>query len=645
MQPEPPPTPDAAELAALRAIVEGTAGASGEAFFQTLVRHLADALCVKYAFVAEFLGNESTDRRSGRARTVAYWAVDQLTENVEWSLRGTPCEDVVYGDLCHHAAGVRDKFRDDEPLVQLGIESYLGVPLRDAADNTLGHLAVFDDRPLPGDARNLFIFRIFAARATAELVRLQMQRQLIAAEERYRDLFEESPIAYVQEGLDTRFIRANRAALRALGITPEQVEGTFGRTFVVDNPENQRRLREAFESVGRGADTKGVVLELRRRDDGRPLWIEWWSKPEPSGQYTRTMFIDITERVLLEQEQARLHAQNSYLQEEIKAAHNFEEIVGRSPALTGALQLVERVAPTDATVLITGETGAGKELIARAIHSRSKRRDKPLIKVNCAALPAGLVESELFGHEKGAFSGAITRRSGRFELAHGGTIFLDEVGELPLDVQVKLLRVLQEREFERVGGTTSIRVDVRVIAATNRELEQMVRSGTFREDLFFRLNVFPIRTPALRERREDIPLLAQFLLQRHAQRIGKSVRGLTAQTVERLEQYSWPGNVRELENLIERAVILATGDLLDLDPRPASASAEVAQTSPPVAAAGGAAETLEAIEVNHIRAALARTNGVIDGPAGAAKILGLHPNTLRSRLKRLGIRRDGQPPS
>src|SRR6516225_2395533 len=443
------------EVAALRAVVEGTAGSTGGEFFQSLVQHLSRALDARYAFVAEFAGVNT------RVRTLAYWSRDRIVPNVEFDLDGTPCEEVVKGNLCHHPAGVKDLFTRDRPLVDMGIESYLGVPLLDQAGNHLGHLAVFDERPMPPEPRRLLIFRTFAARAAAELARLRLEHSLRESEQRYRDLFEEAPIAYVHEDLESRFLSANRAAMRILGITPEEVPNTVGMSLVPDTPEAQRRVKEAFASVGQGADTSGVVLELRRQDNGKPIWIQWWSKPDPGGKYTRTMFVDITERVLMEQEKARLTAQNTYLQEEIKSVHNFEEIIGRSPALLEALDKVNRVSKTDASVLITGETGTGKELIARAIHSASRRHDKPLIKLNCAALPSGLVESELFGHERGAFSGAISRRVGRFELAHGGTIFLDEIGEVPLDVQIKLLRVLQEREFERVGGTQPIKIDVR----------------------------------------------------------------------------------------------------------------------------------------------------------------------------------------
>jgi PAS domain S-box-containing protein len=612
--------PDDAELAALRGIVEGTARATGEEFFQSLVHHLAAAVGTRYAFVAEFAGE-------GRARTVAYWFRDRICENVEWELAGTPCQDVVRGNLCHHPTGVKEKFPDDKPMVEWGIESYLGVPLCDARGRHLGHLAVFDERPMPPDPRRLFTFRIFAARAAAELERLHLERTLLDSEQRFRDLFEEAPIAYVHEDLESRFLSANRTAMRILGITPEQVPGTVGMSFVPDTPEAQRRVKEAFASINRGVDTSGVVLELRRRDNGKPIWIQWWSRPDPSGKFTRTMFVDITERVLLEQEQARLQAQNQYLQEEIKSTHNFEEIVGQSPALTAVLENVARVAETDSTVLITGETGTGKELIARAIHSRSKRKNKPLIKINCAALPTGLVESELFGHEKGAFTGAIAKRVGRFELADGGTIFLDEIGELPPEVQVKLLRVLQEREFDRIGGKVPIKVDVRVLAATNRDLLNEVREKRFREDLYYRLSVFPVHLPALRERTGDVPLLTRFLIDRFAARISRRIDGVTAATMQRLQAYAWPGNVRELENVIERAVILANGPTLEI---------AVGGTPAPDAPAGS---TLEDVERAHILRVLAQTDWVIDGPGGAAKVLDLHPNTLRSRMKRLGISR------
>jgi formate hydrogenlyase transcriptional activator len=338
----------------------------------------------------------------------------------------------------------------------------------------------------------------------------------------------------------------------------------------------------------------------------------------------------------------RLEHENVYLQEEIRREHNFDEMIGDSPALLEVLRRVARVAPTDTTVLVCGETGTGKELIARALHSQSGRRDRPLVKVNCGAISAGLVESELFGHVKGAFTGALERRVGRFELAHGGTLFLDEVGELPLETQVKLLRVLQEQEFEPVGSSQTIRVDVRVIAATGRDLEEAVRAGRVRADLFYRLNVFSLRVPPLSERRADIPQLVAFFLDRLGRQLGKRVEGVSPESMERLVRYPWPGNVRELRNVIERSLVLCQGPLvtLDADLLPAAAPpAGRVETADDRPGAPVPANSLEAVERRHILNVLAETDGIIEGPKGAARILSLHPNTLRSRMKKLGITR------
>ena len=321
-----------------------------------------------------------------------------------------------------------------------------------------------------------------------------------------------------------------------------------------------------------------------------------------------------------------------YLVEEIRSDR--DAMVGESPPLRRVLEQIAQVAPTDSTVLIQGETGTGKELVARAIHARSPRRERPLVKVNCAALPRDLVESELFGHEKGAFTGATQQRRGRFELADGGTLFLDEVGELPLEAQAKLLRVLQEREFDRVGGTRSLRTDVRVIAATNRDLQARVAGGGFRSDLYYRLNVFPVVVPPLRERRDDIPGLVRHFAAKAARKLGRTVDGISPAFVKRASAYDWPGNIRELENLVERASIMSNGAVLD-------AIELFSQASPsekaPSVSAGDA--TLEEIERAHIRRVLERTRWVIEGERGAARILGLNPSTLRGRLRKLGIRK------
>jgi transcriptional regulator with GAF, ATPase, and Fis domain len=423
---------------------------------------------------------------------------------------------------------------------------------------------------------------------------------------------------------------------------------------VPETPEAQRRLRQAFEAMGQGTDTSGITLELRRKDNGKPIWIQWWSRPDPKAGYTRTMFIDITDRVLMEREKARLEATNTYLQEEIRSEHNFGEIVGNDPKLRETFRMVEQVAAADSTVLILGETGTGKELIARAVHDRSPRRNRPLVKVNCGAISAGLVESELFGHMKGAFTGAIANRDGRFKLADGGTIFLDEVGELPLDTQVKLLRVLQEQEFEPIGSSRTIKVDVRVVAATNRDLQELVREGKFRADLFYRLNVVPLRIPALRERTSDIPLLVTFFLQKFATKLGKRMTQVPEETLRKLTCYSWPGNVRELQNVIERAVILSPGSALVLmeelrspasppvDHQHVTADSPHPESNlrpPNSTSAEDQSGALEDVERRHIESVLGQTKWMIEGDRGAAKILGMNPSTLRSRMQKLGITR------
>src|SRR5271163_3256931 len=352
---------------------------------------------------------------------------------------------------------------------------------------------------------------------------------------------------------------------------------------------------------------------------------------------------------------ARLERENVYLREELRTEHNFEEIVGNSPTLLKALHAVEQVAPTDSTVLIYGETGTGKELVARAIHSRSSRDGRALVSVNCSAISAGLVESELFGHMKGAFTGALERRVGRFELANGGTIFLDEIGELSRETQVKLLRVLQEHEFEPVGSSHPLRVDVRVIAATNRNLREEVQSGRFRSDLFYRLNVFPLELPPLRERRSDIPQLVAFCVSRSSKRFGKKIDGVSRESMENLVNYPWPGNIRELQNVIERAMIVSVDPTLrlDRDLTPVATAAkgmEAPETDAPEHRQADLKsrkplQTLDEVERNHIFAALQHAGGVVDGPKGAAKILNLHPNTLRHRMDKLGIKRSHHRPS
>jgi formate hydrogenlyase transcriptional activator len=387
---------------------------------------------------------------------------------------------------------------------------------------------------------------------------------------------------------------------------------------------------ERQQALSRG---EPVEVELRaRRKDGQYRWFLVRYNPlrDDEGSIIRWYVtgIDIEDR---KQAEERVQKENLALREEIDHSSMFEEIVGSSAALRKVLAQVTRVAPVDSTVLILGETGTGKELIARAIHKRSKRSARAFVRVNCASIPQSLIASELFGHEKGAFTGALQRRLGRFELADGGTIFLDEIGELPAETQIALLRVLQEREFERVGSSQPISVDVRVLAATNRDLKAAVAAGTFREDLFYRLNVFPIQVPSLRERADDIPLLVEYLIERYAKKAGKKIRNIQKKSLELFQAYDWPGNIRELQNVIERAVVLCDSETFSVDETWLKRDGQRLAPAMPFVA------TLVEREKEIIETTLAACQGRVAGPLGAAAKLGIPRQTLESKIKTLGI--------
>ena len=413
----------------------------------------------------------------------------------------------------------------------------------------------------------------------------------------------------------------------AQGWGPMSTNDVMGDDRLPNKPWMQENGLKSF--AGHPLTFRGELLGVMALFGRRPLTGEEFDRLAIFANEAAVAIKNAQLFLEIEQLKNRLQAENLYLREEIKLEHNFEEIIGNSPAIKAMLRKVEQVAPTDSTVLILGETGTGKELIARAIHNLSPRKARPLVRVNCGAIPANLVESELFGHEKGAFTGATARRIGRFELADGGTIFLDEVGELPLEAQVKLLRVLQEHEFERVGGSQLLKVNVRVIAATNRDLSEAVKTGSFRSDLLYRLNVFPLDLPPLRSRSTDIPPLVNHFLDKFAKKFGKRFDGVSKATMEQLTNYTWPGNVRELENVIERAAILARGPMVQVDESLLGRHAD-GQT---------VTGTLEDVERAHVLRVLQETGWAIEGARGAAVRLGLHPNTLRSRMQKLGIKK------
>jgi PAS domain S-box-containing protein len=436
-----------------------------------------------------------------------------------------------------------------------------------------------------------------------------------------------------------RIYRANDAACRLLGYTKKELLGMKVSDF---DPDYQAQEFTIFWRKLKKLKEYNIESRHKRKDGSYyPAEISSCYVDFEGHGYSCTFFRDITERKRSEESllatlkeleilKERLQEENFYLQEEIKLEHNFGEIIGQSEVFKKALMQVEQVAITDTTVFINGETGTGKELIARAIHDISSRKNRPLVKVNCAAIPLDLIESDLFGHEKGAFTGALSQKIGRFELADEGTIFLDEIGDIPKELQVKLLRVLQEGEFERLGNPNTIKVDVRVIAATNRDIEKMVAVGDFREDLFYRLNVFPLNSPPLRKRIDDIPMLVKHFLQKYSAKTGKMIQTIPKSAMDTLQSYHWPGNVRELENIIERALVISQGTKLELGDWFSRLESEDNQKY---------ILSMQDLERKHILKVLDLTSWRVSGKGGAAEILDLKPTTLEARMKKMGIER------
>jgi formate hydrogenlyase transcriptional activator len=466
----------------------------------------------------------------------------------------------------------------------------------------------------------------------------QAEEKIRQSERELRQLIDLTPSHITEFGPDGLTpLYNNQAALNYHGLTLEEWRSAgLDRLLHPQDAERIRREHALADVCSKFRGGSPFEFEIRlRRKDGQYRWFAFRYNPmrDEQGHLIRwyAAASDIEDRKQAEQ---RLQDENVALREEIDKAFMFEEIVGASPALQTVLSSIVKVAPTDSTVLITGETGTGKELIARAIHKHSQRSGQAFISVNCASIPSSLIASELFGHEKGAFTGAVQRRQGRFELAHSGTIFLDEVGELPAETQIALLRVLQERQFERVGGNRTLPTDVRVIAATNRDLTTAIAAGTFRTDLFYRLNVFPIEVPPLRKRREDIPMLVEYFVKRYAEKAGKQIRKIDRNTLEQCQLYPWPGNIRELQNIVERSVILCGGDTFWIEKAWLARARAPRQELP-----GPLPDTLQNQEKQIIEAALAESKGKIAGPEGAAAKLGIPRSTLDSKIKQLNIKK------
>jgi PAS domain S-box-containing protein len=626
----------------LRFLVEETVSETGSAYFRALVRSLSEALQTRGALITEYL------RESRSLRAIAFWVNNRYLEDYHYSIVGTPCEVVIETkSRAHFPERLLEFFPSDSDLAAIGAVSYLGTPLLDGDGSLLGHLAVLDNRPMPAEPQLYKVVDLFAMRTVGELRRLRAEAATHEREAQLSLLLDTAMDAILVLDRDFKIVRSNYRATELFACTQDDL---FGKVFL------------DFLSSSAGAKFSELTNELQSRPDARPSrlpealeGIRWDKTPiAAEAAISRYLYNGVPYyMVFLRSMKDRLDAERR-----IRAAIGETEswrpvvgeppwemgIIGRSPGVRAVETAVRQVASTDATVLILGETGTGKELVARAIHEGSPRRGKPLVRVNCAAIPESLIESEFFGHEKGAFTGATARREGRFAQADGGTLLLDEIGELPLDLQAKLLRVLQEGEFEPLGGSKTLKADVRVIAATNRSLECDISKGRFREDLYYRLNVFPIRLPALRERDDDIFLLAEAFGQRFAKRMGRRFEGLTDEDKALLKAYCWPGNVRELQNVLERALILSSNGKLDLSRAIPRRDGRMQLEVTPINSADCekvlSCHELQELERRNLVRALEICRWKISGERGVATLMDLPPSTVASRIKALGIRRN-----
>jgi PAS domain S-box-containing protein len=604
---------------------------SSENFFTSMADQLAKCLEADYTLIGELIEGEEY-----KVRTIGVCDHGLIKENFTYDLARTPSEVVMRQGTCSYAAGVAEMFPKDPWLQQTKVEGYAGTTLRDSQARVIGVMVALYTRPLANAKFAEAILQLFSTRTAAEIERKRTEEALRQSEERFRVALKHSPIAVFSQDRDLRYTWMYNSQLP---LPASELGKTVGEIF---EPEEAARITEVRRRV---LETGvGARDEIQVTFGGRKQYLSTTIEPvlDSAGAVIGLTgaSMDITElreaSEALREAKKKLTEEKLYLEQEIDTELGFGDIIGHSKALEAVMENVGKVAASNATVLLLGETGTGKELVARAVHWLSPRSSNSFIKLNCAAIPTGLLESELFGNEKGAFTGAVSRKIGRLELADKGTLFLDEIGEIALTLQPKLLRVLQDQEFERLGGTQTLKVDFRLIAATNRDLAEAVRQNEFRSDLYYRLNVFPIRVPPLRDRQEDIPLLVDYFVQKFAGRMKKSITSIPKRTMDALMGWEWPGNVRELENFIERSVILTQGSVL------VAPLSEMESTS--TTEEKSADETLEAAEREHILRALRESHGQIGGPKGAATRLGLKRTTLQSKLKHLGINpRSGQP--
>ena len=626
----------------LIAILEGTARETGKRFFEALVLNMSKALNTYGAWANVYNKNQS------KAKSLAFYLGNEFLPDFEYELKGTPCETVINNDtLLHIPDNLIETYPDDPDIKEFKKKplSYLGVPIKDTDGKIIGNMGVLDSKPMPESPKNLAIFNLFASRATAELQRLKSDILKQDREQKIERLLDSTLEAIVE--LDQEFcVNMVNASAENMFLCPSNhfIGNEFSQFLTTDSVNKLTHLENELAKLPVGKRHLPIKNGLdATRIDGTSLHVEATISEFYMGteKYYTLVLRDCDEAGESVSSQQNIVYEAPVFNDNLRELACSDEILGNNMLFLKVLDDIKKVAPTESTVLIEGETGTGKELIARAIHNQSARKDAPLIKVNCAAIPVNLIESEFFGHEKGAFTGATSKRDGRFALADGGTIFLDEIGEIPLELQSKLLRVLQEGEFEPVGSSKTKNVDVRVIAATNKNLKEETEKGNFREDLYYRLNVFPIQVPPLRERNEDIILLAENFAQKFSSRLGITIEPINQHTRRKLLTYHWPGNIRELQNVIERAVITSENGVINIDiPLPDSdIHAQSKKSSDDLKEEILTAEEIQQIERDNIIKALEATNWKISGEKGAAKLLGIPPTTLSSKIKALGIKR------
>ncbi len=633
MMKRPAPRQAPSLMIALKRIFEGTSAHTGKPFFRQLVKELAEVLQVHGVWVTEYL------EETHELNSLAFWLNGRFVEQYRYAVKGTPCEPVLKADtVCHVPDRVIELYPDDPDLPPLGAVSYMGLALKDKDGKVLGHLALLDQQPMEEIPEVFVIFQLFAACAAAELRRLHDEKKLQDSESKLSRLLNGTMDAIVELNTELKITQANESAHRTFRVHAGRLTGQDIRKFLT--PEGYRKLQQAipFAAMPRtrpGAHwIQGYLQCVTATGDEFPADATLSGYTYNNRHFYALYIRNVQDRLQREAEIQQLTVETTMLREKV-SNYQMNQIIGESAAIQHTFAQIQQVAATDSTVLILGETGTGKELVAREIFRQSLRSDKPFITLNCAALPAELIESELFGHVKGAFTGAVQAREGRFLLADKGTLFLDEIGELPLALQAKLLRVVQYGEFEQVGSSFTRRVNVRIIAATHRDLKKEVAAGKFREDLYYRLHVFPLYLPPLRERGNDILLLAEAFLAKYAARYGRPQPTLSEADKQQLLHYHWPGNVRELQNIMERAVITSREGSIQLTGITAS---EASSThNPAIPEKILTAAQLEQLERENMERALRATKGKVFGADGAAALIGIPPTTLSSRMKKLGI--------